>query len=277
MNNNLDKILGVLVLYKCKLEESETFISISKALKSNNQKLDLFVYDNSPEYYYDKKAIKEYPGTITYVHDKSNPGICKPYNLGLEKSVQNNKKWLLLLDQDTELTEDYLVKLSQVVQISNNYASIVPVIYSNGNIVSPTRYDFIGRMKAISFEDSGGIVNNITAINSGACVNVNFLSEIGGFNELFPLDMLDHWLNSEIEKHGENIFVLDIKLQHNLSVSDYSTLTVDRFIKILEAENVFCLRYNKKIIIYKLRLVLRMFKLLLSGNIRYSFKCFHYL
>jgi GT2 family glycosyltransferase len=102
MDNNLDNILGVLVLYKSKLEESETFISISKALKSNNQKLDLFVYDNSPEYYYDKKAIKEYPGTITYEHDESNPGICKPYNKGLEKAKIENRQWLLLLDQDTE-------------------------------------------------------------------------------------------------------------------------------------------------------------------------------
>jgi len=36
------------VLYKTRLEDSKTFVSLSNSLKSDNLKMDILVYDNSP-------------------------------------------------------------------------------------------------------------------------------------------------------------------------------------------------------------------------------------
>ena len=38
---------------------------------------------------------------IHYISDPTNPGVSKAYNVGFELARQLNKKWLLLLDQDT--------------------------------------------------------------------------------------------------------------------------------------------------------------------------------
>ena len=263
-NSNLDNIQAVLVLYKCKLEESETYISISQALKANNQHLDLYVYDNSPDYYYNADIVKDYPGNITYVHDASNPGICKPYNNGLEIAIQSSKKWLLLLDQDTGITINYFITLYEAIKI-NNIASIVPIVYSNDEIVSPTRYDLMGRMKPVSSEEFGSVTKGITAINSGACILVDFLSEINGFNEVFPLDMLDHWFYSEVVKHKRDIFLLDTELQHNLSVSNYRILSIERYKKIIDAEILFYKLYTTPLIrsFLNLRLLIRALKFII--------------
>jgi len=277
MQGIFDKILGVLVLYKCKLEESETFISISRALKSNNQNLDLYVYDNSPEYHYNEDIVKDYPGNITYVHDKSNPGICKPYNKGLEIALYNNKKWLLLLDQDTELTDNYLLELNKVLVKDNSYVSVVPVVYSNNTIISPTRYSFLGRMKPIGKGEYGRIINNITAINSGACINVDFLLEIDGFNELFPLDMLDHWLYYEINKNKKYTFILNSRIKHNLSVNNYNTLTIERYERMIKSEKEFFVKIKHKKLIFKIKILLRLLKLCLHGRINFALKTIKYL
>ncbi len=264
--NISDKIQAVLVLYKCKLEDSETFVSLTKAIIKNNDRVDLLVYDNSPESYFDKNVDLGYPGNITYIHDESNPGICKPYNIGFEKAVVNNRKWLLLLDQDTDITSNYIKSLLKSVEEDKNYVSIVPVVYSNNNIVSPTRYGFLGRMKAIKEEEINKIVSNITAINSGACISIEFLNEIGGFNTDFPLDMLDHWLNSKIAELRKSSFILNSSLIHSLSISDYNSLGIDRYMNILISESKFYMQlglYHN--IIFIIRLLLRSVKLLYKG------------
>ena len=267
----LDNVLGVLVLYKRSLRESETFMSLSKALVGTIMKLDLLVYDNSAESHFDKNVELGYSGSITYIHDSNNPGICKAYNTGLEKALAINKKWLLLLDQDTDITSNYIESLLNAVEKDKNYASIVPVIYSNSNIVSPTRYDFLGRMKAIEEEEVNKVVSNITAINSGACISTKFLKEINGFNTTFPLDILDHWFNHMINTHNRNTFVLNTKLIHNLSVADYNSLSIDRYEKIIKSERDLAIIKDDKLL-FSLKLMLRIAKLLISGKFLFAYK-----
>jgi len=272
----MNSVLGVLVLYKCKLVESETFISLNKALEANNLKLDLFVYDNSPIADASVNNLSNKYLDITYVYDKTNPGICKPYNMALQMANAKNKKWLLLLDQDSFLTSDFITELNNTINTKNNYASIVPLIYSKNKIVSPTRYDFLRRMKPIKIIETNRVVENITAINSGACVNVNFISEIGGFNTDFPLDMLDHWLNYEINKRKKKIFVTTSTIKHELSVNEYGTLSIERYKSIVGTEKKFYKIYLKHAQVYKIKLFLRFIKLLLKGSFKHAIITFRY-
>ena len=267
----LESVLGVLVLYKRSLRESETFMSLSKALVGTSRRLDLLVYDNSPESHFDKNVELGYSVNITYIHDSTNPGICKAYNTGFEKALAINKKWLLLLDQDTDITFNYIESLLNAVEKDKNYASIVPVIYSNSNIVSPTRHDFLGRMKAIEEVEVNRVVSNITAINSGTCISTKFLKEINGFNTAFPLDMLDHWFNYMINTHNRNTFVINTKLMHKLSVADYNSISIDRYEKIIKSERDFALIKDNKLL-FSFKLMLRIAKLLINGNFLFAYK-----
>jgi GT2 family glycosyltransferase len=258
---DLESVLGVLVLYKRSLRESETFMSLSKALVGTSRRLDLLVYDNSPESHFDKNVELGYSGNITYIHDNTNPGICKAYNTGFEKALAINKKWLLLLDQDTDFTSDYIESLLNAVKKNKNYVSIVPVVYSNGKIVSPTRYDFLGRMKPIKQNETNIVYRNITAINSGACVKIDFLNQINGFTEEFPLDMLDHWFFRKVNLLRKMVYVLDTDLIHDLSVMSFQKqMSTNRYYSILQAERKFYRESFIEVALYKTRLLLRILK-----------------
>ena len=84
------KILCVIVLYKCKLENSKSY----QSLLQNNEET-IFVYDNSP-------ISQEVHGeNIVYIHDSQNGGLSVAYNKAAQYARCNRFDWLLLLDQDT--------------------------------------------------------------------------------------------------------------------------------------------------------------------------------
>ena len=124
-------------------------------------------------------------------------------------------------------------------------------------------------MIPINISDANQVINNITAINSASCISVNFLNKIGGFNNSFPLDMLDHWLNYEINKHTKDTYVFASNISHNLSVTDYSSLSIKRYEKILLAEKLFYTKILKKGFLFRIKLLLRFGKLLMNGEISF--------
>ena len=44
----IDETIAILVLYKSKLSESESYLSLTKSLRAINAKMDIVVYDHSP-------------------------------------------------------------------------------------------------------------------------------------------------------------------------------------------------------------------------------------
>ena len=254
----LESVLVVMVLYKRSLRESETFMSLSKALVGTSRSLDLLVYDNSPESHFDKNMILGYSGNITYIHDSTNPGICKAYNTGFEKALAINKKWLLLLDQDTEITLELLKGISKYAHRSSCYVAIIPIVCSNERIVSPSRSDYMGRLKPILRNEANGLLKNITGINSGACLKIDFLNQIKGFTKEYPLDMLDHWFFRVVNSLGKTIYVLNTELKHDLSVMNFQKkISAKRYYSILQAERRFYNESFKELVLYKARLFLR--------------------
>jgi len=216
MPNILDNIQAVLVLYKCKLEESETFISISNALKLNNQKLDLYVYDNSPNFHYNEELVKDYPGKITYVHDSSNPGVSKAYNEGAKFAKSIAKEWVILFDQDTVFNNEYFILVSSAIQ--KHYRLIAPkLIAQNGNIISPCNIKHgIGRsIKDIS---NGEIeFNDLSILNSGIVIKLDLFFEAGMYNEVISLDFSDHFFIDNVKNIINRFYVIDNFVDQNLS------------------------------------------------------------
>ena len=81
-------------------------------------------------------------------------------------------------------------------------------LVSENEMVSPVFANILRPLK--SEKPESGIQHTpVMAINSGAFIRVSFLDEIGGFNNQFPLDFLDHWLFHEIYANGKKVWVLD--------------------------------------------------------------------
>ncbi|MBS4213122.1 glycosyltransferase [Neobacillus rhizophilus] len=242
------KLTIVLVLYKKTPEESKTFLTLKQTLFSNKNgfnQFELILYDNSPE----KQEFNplKYEGVhMSYVHDPRNLGIVPAYNHAWKIANENGSKWILLLDHDTELTQEYMNEVMDLADFSEEIVAVVPKIMNENTMISPV-YSNSLRPLLGDRPESGIQENPVMAINSGAIIRIDFLNEIGGFNEEFPLDYLDHWLFYEIYAKGKKVWVLDSVLEHELSVMDYSRVSLKRYQSILESELNFYSNYKTEL------------------------------
>lgn len=265
---NKDELFVVLVLYNTKLEDSETY----KTIVSNNKKIRLrgVVFDNSNK----KQDIRgiDKLGDFHYIHDKSNPGLAVAYNYALKLALKSNCKWLLLLDQDTYFTSNYFNNL--MFDDNKEIVVYIPTVKSyrdKASYISPSVLQ-MGGFKAFS-EDTKGIQSNkVSGINSGTIISCAFIKSVGGFNEEYPLDMLDHWYFREIYRNNKYVSVLNSEIFQNLSVQDNfeKHISLSRYANFIEVENrFFKTGETSQYFFYRLRLILRLLKQIKFRNKKY--------
>lgn len=248
----------VMVVYKQKLENCKTFQTmLSTGLLNEHAKgnMQVIVYDNSPE---PQQVPAAYESVLVYKHDPRNLGIATAYNYALELAKEHNSDWMVLLDHDTKLTKEYVTTILSLEEISDpSVAAFVPKIYCHNEMISPV---FSGNVQPLRNEKpTAGLQDKaVMSINSGSAISVALLNSLGGFNEDFPLDYLDHWLFHEMYEKGYKVFVLDISLDHELSVMNYNTVSLKRYESILGSEIRFYKGYKQDLLKrYKKQLLLR--------------------
>lgn len=264
--NNKSKILPVIVLYNTKIEDSSTYNTLNASLGASvlSGSIDIAIYDNSPV---SQLAATTLPTNILYFHDVKNGGIARAYNYALDLALQRGCDWLLLLDQDSELPLDFIANcLSDIRLHHDNFliAAIVPVVYCGSKLISPCKVGWGGKLFPMKDHRTRVQPYEITAINSGALVKVAFLDSIGGFSNEFWLDMLDHWLFRIIYSKKMNVAVGNNNILHDLSIQNYSTISLTRYQNIISAESHFSItdRSFWHRTIFRTRLAVRVLKFL---------------
>lgn len=211
----INDTLAVLVLYETKLEHSESFMSLSKNLENSDSKMDIVVYDNSPEPVYEKEVGFE-NWNIHYIHDRSNPGVSKAYNEGFKIGKKLNKKWLLLLDQDTKFQDDALMKYFEAMDSYKKSILFAPVLTVNNKIHSPSGY-YLKRGFHLKKINAGlNTIRNKTLLNSGMCISLAAFEKIGGFNEKVKLYFSDYNFIDRYRRHYKDFIVLDTICEHKM-------------------------------------------------------------
>ena len=197
--------------------------SLARALEAagrENLRLHVVLFDNGP-------LASGAPGIFeeeVYISAPQNAGIANAYNAGLLIAQERGFDWLLTLDQDTFLPEDFLSRLIDAVLLVHGdpqIAGIVPQMRGAGRILSP--YSF--RWGAIpTWFPSGyrGVPSEATyALNSASLLRVSVLRQVGGHDRRFWLDASDHAIYHALAAHGKRIYVAgDIQVQHKLSLLD---------------------------------------------------------
>jgi GT2 family glycosyltransferase len=234
------KITLVVVLYKKKLMESKTINTLLSSAFGKSElkdRVQIIIYDNSPER---QSADNEvFNGLdVRYIHDNRNMGLATAYNLALESAITHESEWLLLLDHDTDITEDYANEIIGLEELDDSVVAVVPKIISNEVMISPVYSDTLRPLQTARPE-VGLQEKPVMSINSGSLIKVEFLKKIGGFNLKFPLDYLDHWLFHEIFDNGGKVWVLHSTLTHDLSVMDYNQISLPRHKSIIDSEVYF--------------------------------------
>ena len=193
MSDIIDNLIGIVVLYNNKIEESITLTSINESLLKNSNFLDMIVYDNSARSEIkDGSIFSEGQLIIHYFHDPTNPGVSKAYNFAAQYAVKLKKRWIMQLDQDTTFPID---AISTYVTALTNYPVIklfVPLLkLSDGRIVSPSRYcckrGFALRNITVGLHS----LKKISPLNSGMLIDLDTFTLSGGYNEKVKLDFSD--------------------------------------------------------------------------------------
>jgi len=254
MNNSIEIII---VLYHCSLIESVTFQSIKMKLNRLYINYELVLYNND-----NTQKIED--SRFIIVNSENNQKLAGAYNFALDRAIKNGKKWILLLDQDTVIPENYFDELQKLLETdySSDLVAIVPTLVSEGRVLSPKKISSNMRFES-DIKEIGYIQKRINAVNSMSLLNVNFIKSIGGFSENYSFDMLDQWYFNQIYKYRKFIYILPVITKHDSSfVNLEKNVSVVRYKEFLQAESSFIsneLRWIKYIF-YKLKLLIRSIK-----------------
>lgn len=265
----LEDIFLVVVLYKTKLEDTKTINSLDASIASD---CNLFVFDNSPIKQYELAHFKYKNFEVHYFHNANNPGLSTAYNSALNKCNKLNKKWLLLLDQDTTFTKEYIseIKSLDLNKLPPAVVAVMPNVVSmpDGRIIAPVKMFLGGICRPVTIENFV-VTSSITGINSGTLLNAFYMNEIGGFSEKYTLDMLDHWYFRKFFNDGKSVYVLKSKIFQDLSVfgNFEENVSFNRYQQMLKSELLFMEDEGKlSNLVFKFRLLYRALKQLQFKN-----------
>ena len=247
----------VLVLYGVLPEESKAFVSLLRHIGRLRVDYELIVYNNDTSI--------SVPGGDGYiaVNAPKNDMLARAYNFALQKAQAGGRQWLLLLDHDTEPTAEYFEALNRFLNQttpSPDVVAAVPLLKYGNRIISPEKINPV-MWETTPITVAGTYSGNIVAFNSLSLLSTDFVMSIGGFSELYPLDMLDHWLYRQIAVHKKSVEVLDTHISHSLSLLDNS-MSYNRLADFLAAEQRFVATEltMTHYISYKIRLAIRLIK-----------------
>ncbi|MFT6841556.1 MAG: rhamnosyltransferase [Psychroserpens sp.] len=216
---SLSNLGFILVLYKQEIKDSTTFQSLNKSVEylGQEQKADLFVYDNSPMVRQEVTNLVDHKFNIYYVHDIENSGVSKAYNEGWKWAHSFGKSWLVLLDQDTFFPNYSISKYLDSINLFSNVNLHVPILFVNDKIYSPCKIFFTRGFNWNSVKPSHYNLNNKGLLNSGILISLDSYERAGGYNEKIPLYFSDFDFVNRLRKNAETLKVIDIRCEHTLS------------------------------------------------------------
>jgi GT2 family glycosyltransferase len=241
------QILAVVVLYKQVLEDAQTIRGLTECMERHPELrplIGLLIWDNSPA----PLVRRELPFPFEYKHCPQNVGVSGAYNGALEIAERFSCPWMLLLDQDTTIPDDYLNRLlfySHQLESNLEIAAIAPFLLSGNKTITPGIIRFYG-ITLMSRPFSGVYSKEVYAGNSGTLMRVAALREIGGYDERFWLDYSDIVAFHHLYRQGKRLYVAgDLQLQHVIASFDYDgRMSPERYRNFMIAEEAYCDLYR---------------------------------
>lgn len=160
---------------------------------------------------------------------RKNSGISKAYNVAADYALKSQKNWIILLDQDTEFSENTLEEYLKAIKKHPSIFMFAPILkVANGTITSPYKYTLIGRKNAKVIKPGIESLYKTSPINSGLCINTDAYFKAGGYNEEVKLDGADFQFIERFRKVYKNYVVLHVNgLQHLSNFeTDINKLTI---------------------------------------------------
>ncbi len=135
-------VYALVVVYNKKCQDSPSLVR----LLQENKNINIIVYDNSSIDYGNKIFVKSM--ALCIIHKIKIWDYLKHIILLLIKLKKNEKNYLLILDDDTDLPNDYFDEIYKEIQ-NNTFDILLPIVMSNNQIISPCNVQFNCRIKKV--------------------------------------------------------------------------------------------------------------------------------
>lgn len=246
---------AVIVVYNTHINESTTFNSLK-----NDYHGKLVIWDNSTDdIIREKNKQFSIENNIDYLTLNQNVGLSKAYNQVIDYYQDKDISHLVLFDDDTILSDEYLLALSKGnFEKKTIYA---PQIYNGDVLVNPTYFnhnqlvEFFKKKKYGSLERVKELVgtNKLSAINSGLIIPFDIFTHFR-YDENIFLDCVDFYFCQKAYNYGYIIDILDATISQNYSFEELdNNKDESKRLEIrLKDNKAFCPKYffiNKLIII----------------------------
>jgi len=220
----------IIVIYECAIGQSASFQSLQKQLGSQSS---LFLFDNSLL----AQSVPKTSFTIYYEHHPENPGVSAAYNCGFEKARQLKKKWLFLLDQDTQFDDAIFDNYEKAIRQYPRIEIFTSLLIDKRGIISPFRFLFGRGLRKKVILPGIHSFEKLYLINSGLLISLALFERTGGYDERFPLDFSDMVFIEKLYAQSLKFVLLNARLTHSLSSNSDKT---NDAITVLDRFNQFC-------------------------------------
>ncbi len=234
---NHPNILVVIVLYRVSLADSRAYQSW-KALQTYWQKYtpQLLLYNNGPA------PIEAEDTKHWLINAPMNQLLAGAYNQAWEMAKQEDIPWLMLFDHDTEFSAAYIQEVEQSLEqytTNESVAMFLPRFFHQGKQQVPYTYSprVFHEWKKSQLAPQTFTNKCVFTFNSGIVLRRSAIDAIQGFSERYPLDYQDADYLLRLCKKGYAAYVMNICLQHDLSVWNYAqNMTSERYQTIIDAQ-----------------------------------------
>lgn len=198
----------------------------------------VFVIDNASDDDTMQKLHALRCSRLHVIRNASNIGVAAAYNQGIEKAAAVNASWMMVLDQDSRLKNDTLRQLLDAVETlvhqrgERNLGAVFPSVrcLSYPEVFHyPMNWTGSG-FQVVTSADAAIIDSTFievdTSISSGALYSVAALKSIGGFQEDYFIDFVDHHCHLRLRRAGYHLFwVRHAEVLHELGMIQQMTDT----------------------------------------------------
>ena len=152
---------------------------------------------------------------LTYLSMHGNKGLSAAYNVGISHCTG---EVICVFDDDTMIVDGYFEELERVWHADPNWDIALPLVLSNGEMLSPVLFD---GFRAVPLSSEKKLIGRaqISGINSGMAVKAHVFNLVKYDENLF-LDLIDHRFCSDALKANLSIaFYPDMLLSQTYSLS----------------------------------------------------------
>lgn len=203
----LEKLLVLIVTYN-------GVDTVADVLESCYQPgIEILVIDNASSDGTRELILKQRRPKLELISSPHNIGVAAAYNLGLKQARKQGKSWILILDQDSVITESAISQLYDTARAlisgGNRVGAVFPTVRSAHfpSVIHPPYYWTGKRLVPVTVPAAMREPIPIdSSITSGTLYRVETLVATGGFCEPYFIDFVDHECHIRMRQAGWSLW-----------------------------------------------------------------------